>query len=268
MQSKKFYRTAIIKKQAVRADMEALLASKSEKKEDASTQCSETEYLNVGMMGISCAVMDLYQDELMDYIKTGNLEEIKKRVKDQVYNMHTRGANCNLKIKEPGETLGRYNTIYIDEKYIKKDENYEVSFHSYKGKAVFVFPCTFIVVVDGKVVGTFTIDEEPDKEEGLLFTQIPYDYDYDDERWEEENLEEDSELLEEDVLSLIGYAEAEARGMSWTRYSYKIGDHYDGLYAKKNDDDMWDFAVVANNKVVFSIGNIIFDFEEYEDLEK
>ncbi|MCF0210932.1 MAG: hypothetical protein HUK18_06465 [Bacteroidales bacterium] len=248
-----------IKKQAVRADMEALLASKSEK-EDASTQCSETEYLNVGMTGVYIETLRLTENEVMDYLKTGNLEEIKKRVKNCIYETNTLKDTSFTLWKREGNPF-KVGGIYTDNKYIV--DRYDEDEEAYD---TFVFPCPFIVVVGGKVVATFTIDEEPDKEEGcLLFTQIPYDYDYDDKRWEEENLEEDSEWLEEDMLSLISRTEDDD---DWTRYAYKIGQFCDGLYAKKNDDDMWDFAVVANNKVVFSIGDSMLDFEEDEDLEK
>lgn len=222
-----------IKKQATKADMEGLVGYQREEKEVEADVSTEDVDMDATYSAIDFGELRLEEDEVIGLYSGGKGVNIRKAVNNLIYDLHN--EICDFCADEDLTIdLNERGAIYVDNLVESDDNEFGIQF---------LLPCKFVVVAGGKIVDTFTIEDEPTEIEGYLYTEIPYGYKLNE---VEERLEEDSEWIENDMMRLINRTEQD----EWM-HSLEVGDLGNGLYVK--DIDSYLYSVVVGGTVVYSL---------------
>lgn len=233
--------TGKVKKNATKADMEGMEGyQREESTSENSSQTLEDEipsgtFTKWDYSRVSIGRDSYDESGIIELYKEGKAEVLKKILKNWIYDLRHEIDDIVCDENEEIDYNEDCGAIYSNNLVIDGD-----SYFGWK----FEFPCTFIVVAQGKVMDKIIIEEEPETAEGYLFTEIPYDYDIEEAK---ERLEDDDcEWLENDMISLMG----ELEGNDWM-HSYEVGDLGDGLYV--SDLDSYLYAVVLGDETVYEL---------------
>lgn len=225
--------TGKVKKNATKADMEGMEGYQKEEKTVNTSATTDNVDINATYSAIDFGEIRLDEDEVIGLYSDGKGENIRRAVNNLIYDLHN--EICDFCVDEDlNIDLDERGAIYVDNLVENDDNEFGIQFQ---------LPCKFVVVAGGKIVDTFTIEDEPTEIEGYLYTEIPYGYKLNE---VEERLEEDSEWIENDMMRLINRTEQD----EWM-HSLEVGDLGNGLYVK--DVDSYLYSVVVGGTVVYSL---------------
>ena len=231
--------TGEIKNMATKKDMEDKIAYQREESEQPEIEND----INISGMFTKFEFEDMHagrrsfeESEIIELYKSGQSDLLIKILNNMIYDLHNEidDIMCEEDVEinyEKGNGALYTNNLVIDED----------SYFGWK----FDFPCTFLVVTEGKVTDKIVIKEAPESLCGYLYVDIPYDYDID--RVKSRLEDEDCEWLEDDMIRLINRTEEDNE---W-EHSYEIGDCGDGLYV--SDKDSYMYTVVLDGEEVYSL---------------
>lgn len=229
-----------IPNQSTTEKMKEFLAYKREEKNSVEDLGDSQIYAKLDFDEIWIAREHVSESDVIDRYQKGKQEIFKQAIRNAIYDSCNDTVEIGWQLGEKIDFENGHGAIYADNVYEEKvtnDRGFTDTIVKYK------FPCTILVVADGKIIDKMIFENAPETHEGYLFSDISYLYDLDELK---DRLDcEDTEWFEEDMISLMNDVEEDD---DWTR-SYEIGDCGDGLYV--SDLENYFYSVVIDGEIVF-----------------